>query len=669
MPRARLCASLILLLLVFILLVPATSHGTPANHLLITEVVYDPAAPEPSAEWIELLNASGSPQNLRDWSLRDNSSTDPLPDVTLEAGQYLVVAVNRDEFLAAYPGYGGALIALASPIGNGLSNSGDSLALVDPAGVVVDAMSYGDDANGFNPPCPDVDEGQALARYPDAVDSDSSADWLAAAPSPGAPAAPPAPTETPSSTPTPWDTPTATPTPTNTPTAVTPEATSTPSPTPIAALPPVLLSEVYYDAPQTGSEGKYEWIELFNPSDEKISLRGWRIADNSATDTLPDATIPARGFLVIAASNDGFRANFTSFSGNLVSIEGTIGNGLSNSGDKLKLLAPDGAAMDEMSYGEDASAFDPPCSPVKPGESLARVPAGADTGRAADWLPQAEPKPGEEGAAPSPTVTPTPSPTRTDGPTATPTPTVTHAATRTPTPTRTATVSRTPTNTRTPTRTPTLTPSATPTAGGDWPAVLLSEVMYDPTQEGSDADWEWIELRNVADEPLTLSGWSLADSNSSDRLPEIAMGPGGFAVIAARLDSFRAVYPDFAGVLIALEGSIGNGLSNTGDSVKLIAPDGAVVDAMSYGSDKSAFDPACKSVKAGQSLGRLDASDTNTAADWVTQAEPAPGRPSVLATPTPTATPTATATTATPTATATVTPATPTPLPHEASAI
>ena len=76
--------------------------------------------------------------------------------MTIAPGQFLVVASNQADFLAANPGFSGALVALESPIGNGLSNSGDAVSLIDASGTIVDAMSYGSDASAFNPPCPDV---------------------------------------------------------------------------------------------------------------------------------------------------------------------------------------------------------------------------------------------------------------------------------------------------------------------------------------------------------------------------------------------------------------------------------------------------------------------------------------------------------------------------------
>ena len=719
MSRRVLSASLVVLLFLSLFLAPVTIHGTAANHLLISEVLYDPASIEPGSEFIELYNPTDLPASLQGWTVQDNSSSDGLPSVTVAPGQFLVIASNRSDFLAANPGFSGALVALESPIGNGLSNSGDSVRLVDAVGSVVDALSYGGDATVFSPPCPDVAEGQALSRTVHDNDTDTASDWSPGQPSPGGPWSPlpePTPTETstasptftatrtatPSRTPSPtrtW-TPTKTPSPTDSETAVpsktpsptaspTPDGSETPSVTPTPTLTPsqtgwaaLLVSEVFYDTPQSGTDSAFEFVEIFNPTGANVPLGDWSLADNSGKDQLPPAEIATRGYLVIAASHDGFLANFPSFSGNLVSLEGSIGNGLSNAGDRMMLIAPDGTEIDTMSYGSDTTGLDPACRGVDAGESLARVPSGLDTDAASDWYRQAEPNPGGAGIiANTPTPTPSPTltatrthtPTKTASPTRTPSPTrtasATHTPTRTRTPTRTVTITRTPTMTptasptgtvdatSTPTRTVSPTQSATPTFPARWPSLLLSEVLYDPLQEGTDADWEFVELHNLGETAVTLTGWRIADNRSQDGLPDFILAPGEYAVVAAKEASFRSNFPDFAGQLISLEGNIGNGLSNTGDVVRLIAPDGSAIDAMSYGTEKTVFDPPCANVRPGESLARWSVVDTDSAADWVAEATPNPGADTTV-TPTPTGTVTPTggpSRTPSPTATRTVT--------------
>ena len=180
------------------------------------------------------------------------------------------------------------------------------------------------------------------------------------------------------------------------PPTATPTAGPSPTPTP-SPWSRLLLTEVLYDAPQGGTDSAYEWIEIFNPGEALVSLAGWAVSDNGGRDALPAIILDPGEYLVIAATAAGFRTNHPGFAGKLLSLEGTIGNGLSNTSDVVRLLAPDGAIIDAMSYGENTAAFAPPCPGVPAGRSLARVPSWSDTDTAADWTPQTIPNPGGPG--------------------------------------------------------------------------------------------------------------------------------------------------------------------------------------------------------------------------------------------------------------------------------
>ncbi len=933
--RISLVTSFVLLLSA--LLVPSLriSSAQAVDHLVITEVMYDPPQPgtDSTYEWIEIFNPTSAPVDLGGWHLRDNDSEDTLQkSFSLGPGEYLVIAASAAGFGTNYPGFPGNLITLEGAIGSGLANTSDRVILSDAAGAAVDAMSYGEDNAGFAPPCPDVPQGESLARVPSDRDTDTAAEWVVQiTPNPGAGGVAPTPTATrtptgtatpsatatltrtatPSVAPTSTATATASPTGSVTPAAwetSTPTLTATPSPLPTAtstptetptpvAGPRLLLSEVLYDAPQSGAETGYEWVEVFNPNSFPVSLAGWQIGDSGLLDAIPAFTLEPGGYLVIAATAAGFRESQPGFTGHMVSVEGTLGNGLSNDSDMVRLIALGGTVVDAMSYGGNIEAFNPTCPRVAPGQSLARVPSDRDTDTAADWQPQAAPNPGAAGVVPPPTATPTvtasAAPTRTRTPTviAIPSPTATasgstaqpgdvvineimpdpkavldsagewfevynasaqaidlngwtladagtehhkitnggplwlpaggylvlgrnadpringgvtvaypyasfslgntddeiilrdgagteidrvaydggpafpdpagasmqlirpdldnavganwraaalpwpggagdlgspgavnhtariegyvyedHNANRvrdagepgiadvvisladgraahtfasgwyalydlapgayvvseqqpagfaSTTPDRlTVTVSlgqisvghnfgevRLP-----PTDTPTAGPSPTATPSA-WPRLLLSEVLYDAPQEGTDSDFEWVEVFNPGEAVVSLAGWAVADNGGRDMLPAFDLRPGAYLVIAATADGFAANQPGFTGNLIALGGAIGNGLSNSGDVVQLLAPDGTPADRMSYGDNTAAFSPPCPDVPAGQSLARVPSDqDTDTAADWAPQRAPNPGGPGA-APPSPTPTPTGT-----PTATPTVTP-------------
>ncbi len=157
--------------------------------------------------------------------------------------------------------------------------------------------------------------------------------------------------------------------------------------------------------------------------------------------------------------------------------------------------------------------------------------------------------------------------------------------------------------------------------------LVINEVLYDPDVEGNDAEGEWVELYNSGPDPVNLDGWTLSDNAASDVLPVAVVEPGQFAVVAAS-DSFRAAYPDYDGALAVLGARIGNSLGNDGDRLVLKSPAGVIVDAISWGADLSALNPAVGDVPAGHSIERrVPGLDTDTAADFVDNDRPSPGSP------------------------------------------
>jgi hypothetical protein len=73
---------------------------------------------------------------------------------------------------------------------------------------------------------------------------------------------------------------------------------------------------------------------------------------------------------------------------------------------------------------------------------------------------------------------------------------------------------------------------------------------------------EWVELYNATAERINLRGWRIDDADEGGALSlEGALDPGGYLVITLP----RAM------------------LNNSGDTVRLLGPDGALVDSFSYG--------------------------------------------------------------------------------------
>ena len=280
----------------------------------------------------------------------------------------------------------------------------------------------------------------------------------------------PAPTAIPTAVPSPTPTATATvcPTPeTTAEPAPTPAATPEASPTPMVTPEPtptsdgakadagdILINEVQYDPPQSGhEEHRFEWVELYNPTNNVIEIQGWSLTDNVESDLVPSLTLPQGGFAVIAAS-EGFHANFPDFEGAVVFVQdGRIGNGLNNDGDCLILKDSSGDVIDAISYGDDSSSGTHHPG-VAEGRSVERSPPG-------------------EGLVDNPS----PTPGRGLYPAATPTPFSTPGATLTPTPAPITPGTSMPAGTETGTATPMASPTPQASGGGTDSALALRAIL------------------------------------------------------------------------------------------------------------------------------------------------------------------------------------------------
>jgi len=153
-------------------------------------------------------------------------------------------------------------------------------------------------------------------------------------------------------------------------------------------LPKVLISEVYYDVAQGKGEDPYnEWVIIHNLEGEDIDLSGWEICDNESCDSLPNLVLPSGNFAIISASSTTFELwRIPKWMIKILLTTKTIGNGLANKGDRVILKDKEGRIVDAMSYGEDASIFDPPCTAVADGKSLLRYPPDKDTDTAQDFI-------------------------------------------------------------------------------------------------------------------------------------------------------------------------------------------------------------------------------------------------------------------------------------------
>lgn len=159
--------------------------------------------------------------------------------------------------------------------------------------------------------------------------------------------------------------------PTNTPIATPPPA----APTPAGGAPlprltayhiPLRITALLPDPAEPGPDARFEWIEVTNVGRSPLRIHGFELRDNSAALALPDIELPAGHSIVVAGEAADVGDAIA------VRVDGGLFNGLANAGDRLVLLTTEGAVVDSLSYGDDASGFGPPLAAPGSGQPLRR---------------------------------------------------------------------------------------------------------------------------------------------------------------------------------------------------------------------------------------------------------------------------------------------------------
>ncbi len=116
--------------------------------------------------------------------------------------------------------------------------------------------------------------------------------------------------------------------------------------------------------------------------------------------------------------------------------------------------------------------------------------------------------------------------------------------------------------------------------GAEFPQLILSEFLANPVR---DFGVEWVEIRNISDDLVDLNGWQLGDSLAWREivLTTLNVGPGSYVVLARDSAAFLEFYSDFAGTLV--EPGSWPTLNNSHDLVRLMCPFDILADRFSYG--------------------------------------------------------------------------------------
>lgn len=141
----------------------------------------------------------------------------------------------------------------------------------------------------------------------------------------------------------------------------------------------------------------HEWMEIFNPTTQDINLKDWKIVDASGTIRTINAskTVKANSFAILTKSNSEFARFWTiPKDAQVIELGQIIGDGLGNTGDRLRLLNPANAEVDAISWGTDTYALHY-AGPVTVGHSIERLVPGFDTDSGTDFTDRTIPTPGQ----------------------------------------------------------------------------------------------------------------------------------------------------------------------------------------------------------------------------------------------------------------------------------
>lgn len=318
----------------------------------------------------------------------------------------------------------------------------------------------------------------------------------------------------------------------------------------------VVINEVFYDTPSVDTGN--EWIELANVSGELVDLAGWTIQRGGASFegvfTFPSgAAIPPHSFVLVGESS----VPGTQYVATLAFQNG------GDATDGIRLVGAIGAVVDVLLYdqpntnglpdetGSPGTSFAPD---VSEGRSVARVPDGADTNASgADFQSASAPTPGQSNSG-APVPSPSPSPS--------------------------ATVSASP-------------GTGAAASPNTLDGVVVNELLPDPA--GSDTAGEFIELWNPTSRAVDLGGAKLDDADGGSTPYTI---PSGTVLAPGAYRSFLYRETKIA-------------FNNDGDAGRVLAGDGRVVHALTYG----------KSPREGAAWARR----SDGSAEWTTSPTPGVG--------------------------------------------
>lgn len=119
------------------------SFAIESPDVVINEIMYRSGSGNSFDEFIELYNSSNQPVDLSNWRINKGVSFTFPATTILNANAYIVVAANLSTFSTKYP----AVTNVIGPWTGKLSNSGETIQLVNASGSVIDSVTYNNEGD------------------------------------------------------------------------------------------------------------------------------------------------------------------------------------------------------------------------------------------------------------------------------------------------------------------------------------------------------------------------------------------------------------------------------------------------------------------------------------------------------------------------------------------
>ena len=151
--------------------------------------------------------------------------------------------------------------------------------------------------------------------------------------------------------------------------------------------------------------------------------------------------------------------------------------------------------------------------------------------------------------------------------------------------------------------------------------IVISEVMADPSPVVGLPGNEWIELKNLSNNPIQLQNWRIADAGGqSGPLPSFILQPDSFLIICS-----ASALPGMISFGTTVSVNSFPSLDNDGEWISLKAADGRVIHTVNYNNDW--YGNALKK-EGGWSLEMIDTHNPcNGKSNWTASTHPAGGTP------------------------------------------